>query len=66
MRGVVKFRLELDGAVLLVVTEQVLDGVTDHASGGAWAHDNAEEVDGDGPVDPRKDGEVVAPPVRRR
>nr|XP_051190144.1 uncharacterized protein LOC127303450 [Lolium perenne] len=60
--GVAEVGLQLNGVVLLVVAEEVLNGVPDDARRGARAHDDAEEVDGDGAIYPGEDGVVVAAP----
>ena len=52
--------------MLFVVAEEVLDGVPDGARRGTGADDNADEVGGDGAIDPRENGVVVAAPIRRR
>ncbi|XP_047079718.1 uncharacterized protein LOC124690372 [Lolium rigidum] len=56
--------LELDGAVLLVVAEEILDGVPDGERSGAGMHDDAEEVGVDGAVDPGEHGVVITAPSR--
>ena len=63
LRSVAELRLQLNCAVLLVVAEQILDGVPDGAGGGAGAHDDAEKIDGDRAVDPGEHRVVVTPPV---
>ena len=59
LRSVAELRLELDGAVLFVVAEKLLDGVPDGASGGAGPHDDAEQVDGDGTIYPGEHHEFI-------
>jgi hypothetical protein len=61
LRSVAEVGLELDGAMLLVIVEEVLDGVLDGAHGGAEAHDDAEKVGGDGAVYPGEHGVVTRP-----
>jgi hypothetical protein len=62
--GVAEVGLELDGAVLLVVAEEILDGIPDGARGRAGMHDDAEEVGIDGAVDPGEHGVVITAPSK--
>jgi hypothetical protein len=54
----------LQSTVHLVVAEEILDGLPDRPGGGAGAHDDVEELGGDGAVDPRQNGVVITAPVR--
>lgn len=64
LRSVAELGVEGEGAASLVVAEEVVDGEPNLARGGAGGHDDAEQLRGDGAVDPVEDGEVVAPPCR--
>jgi hypothetical protein len=62
LRGVAEDSLKLDSAMLLVVVEEVLDGIPDGASGETGMHDDIEEVGGDGAVYLGEHGVVIATP----
>jgi hypothetical protein len=62
LRSVAELGVEDDGATLLVVTEEVVDGEPNLAREGARGHDDAEQLGGDRAVYPVEDSEVVAPP----
>jgi hypothetical protein len=64
LRSVAELGVEDDGATLLVVTEEVVDGEPNLAREGARGHDDAEQLGGDRAVYPVEDSEVVAPPSR--
>jgi hypothetical protein len=66
LRSVAEVGLKLDRAMLLVIAEEVLDGVLDGARGGAGAHVDVEEAGGDGAVYPGEHGVVIATPSRGR
>ena len=63
LRSVPELRFELESPMLFVVAEEVLDGVPDDACCGAGTHDDAEELGGDGAVNPRENGVVIAAPI---
>jgi hypothetical protein len=62
--NVAELGVEVEGATLLVFIEKVVDGGPDLPGLCTERHDHAEELEGDGAIDPVEDGEVITSPHR--